>query len=48
MQVKDLMNPSAVTVEPASSAALAARLIRRHNVGAFSFTHLTLPTTPYV
>lgn len=34
MQVKDLMNPSAVTVEPTSSAALAARLISRHNVGA--------------
>ena len=34
MQVKELMNPSAVTVEPASSAALAARLISRHNVGA--------------
>ena len=34
MQVKDLMNPSAVTVEPASSAALAARLLSRHNVGA--------------
>ena len=34
MQVKDLMNPSAVTVEPVASAALAARLISRHNVGA--------------
>ena len=34
VQVKDLMNPSAVTVEPTSSAALAARLISRHNVGA--------------
>ena len=34
MQVKDLMNPSVVTIEPASSAALAARLISRHNVGA--------------
>ncbi|RKI67353.1 CBS domain-containing protein [bacterium 1xD42-67] len=34
MQVKDLMSPSAVTVEPAASAALAARLISRHNVGA--------------
>ena len=34
MQVKDLMNPSAVTVEPTSTAALAARLISRHNVGA--------------
>ncbi len=28
------MNPSVVTVEPASSAALAARLLSRHNVGA--------------
>ncbi len=28
------MNPSVVTVEPDSSAALAARLISRHNVGA--------------
>ena len=34
MQVKELMNPGAVTVEPGSSAALAARLISRHNVGA--------------
>lgn len=34
MQVKDLMNPSVVTIEPGSSAALAARLISRHNVGA--------------
>ena len=34
MQVKDLMNPSVITIEPGSSAALAARLIRRHNVGA--------------
>ena len=34
MRVKDLMNAGAVTVEPASSAALAARLISRHNVGA--------------
>ena len=34
MQVKDLMNPSVVTIEPTSSAALAARLISRHNVGA--------------
>ena len=33
MQVKDLMNPSVVTVEPTASAALAARLISRHNVG---------------
>ena len=28
------MNPAVVTVEPSSSAALAARLISRHNVGA--------------
>jgi len=34
MQVKDLMNPSVVSIEPQSSAALAARLISRHNVGA--------------
>ncbi len=34
MQVKDLMNPSVITIEPGSSAALAARLISRHNVGA--------------
>ena len=34
MQVRDLMNPNVVTVEPGSSAALAARLISRHNVGA--------------
>ena len=34
MQVRDLMNPSVVTIEPTSSAALAARLISRHNVGA--------------
>lgn len=34
MQIKDLMNPSVVTIEPTSSAALAARLISRHNVGA--------------
>ena len=34
MVVKDLMNESVVTVEPGSSAALAARLLSRHNVGA--------------
>jgi CBS domain-containing protein len=34
MQVKDLMNPSVVSIEPGSSAALASRLISRHNVGA--------------
>ncbi len=34
MLVRDLMNPSVVTVEPASSAALAARLLSRHNVGS--------------
>lgn len=33
MLVKDLMTPSVVSVEPTSSAALAARLISRHNVG---------------
>lgn len=34
MQVKDLMNTSVVTVAPSSSAALAARLISRHNIGS--------------
>ena len=34
VQVRELMNPAVVTVEPSSSAALAAWLISRHNVGA--------------
>ena len=34
MEVKELMNPSVVTIEPGASAALAARLLSRHNVGA--------------
>lgn len=33
MQVAQIMNPSVVTVEPRDTAALAARLISRHNVG---------------
>ena len=33
MEVKELMNPSVISIEPTSSAALAARLISRHNVG---------------
>ena len=35
MEVRELMNPSVVTIEPTSSASLAARLISRHNVGYF-------------
>ena len=34
MEVRQLMTPGAVSVEPDSSAALAARLLSRHNVGA--------------
>lgn len=34
MQIRELMNPMVVTIEPGSSAALAARLLSRHNVGA--------------
>ena len=34
MVVKELMTSAVVTVEPNSSAALAARLLARHNVGA--------------
>ncbi len=33
MEVRELMNPSVVTIEPGASAALAARLLSRHNVG---------------
>ena len=32
--VRELMSPGAVSVAPGSSAALAARLLSRHNVGA--------------
>ena len=34
MQVRDIMRPDVVTIEPGESAALAARLLARHNVGA--------------
>lgn len=34
MQVRDLMTQSVVTITPGESAALAARLLARHNVGA--------------
>ena len=34
MIVSDLMNPNVVSIAPDESAALAARLLRRHNVGS--------------
>ncbi len=34
MQVRDLMNSSVVSITPGESAALAARLLSRHNLGA--------------
>lgn len=34
MQVRELMNPSVVSIDPMESVALAARLIARHNIGA--------------
>lgn len=34
MQVRDLMNPSVVSITPGESAALAARLLSRHDVGS--------------
>ena len=34
MQVRDLMNPGVVSITPGESAALAARLLSRHNVGS--------------
>ena len=33
MQVKEIMSPRPVSIEPAESAALAARLLSRHNIG---------------
>ena len=33
-EIKDHMNPSVDTIHPTPSAALAARLLSRHNVGA--------------
>ncbi len=34
MQVRQLMNPDVVTVEPSSSATTASRLLSRHNIGS--------------
>ena len=34
MQVSDLMNRSVVSIDPGESAALAARLLSRHNLGS--------------
>lgn len=34
MLVRDVMNRTVVTIDPGESAALAARLLTRHNVGA--------------
>lgn len=34
MQIQELMTPAVVTIAPEESAALAARLLSRHNLGA--------------
>lgn len=34
MQVREIMNPNVVSIHPSESAALAARLLARHNIGA--------------
>ena len=34
MQVREIMNPNVVSIHPTESAALAARLLARHNIGA--------------
>lgn len=34
MQVRDLMSQGVVSIDPGESAALAARLLSRHNIGA--------------
>ena len=33
MQVREIMNPGVVAIQPEESAALAARLLARHNIG---------------
>ena len=33
MQIREIMRPRPVTIEPEESAALAARLLARHNIG---------------
>ncbi|MFQ9411733.1 MAG: CBS domain-containing protein [Evtepia gabavorous] len=32
--MRDIMNPHVVSIDPTESAALAARLLARHNVGS--------------
>ena len=34
MQIREIMNPNVVSITPDESAALAARLLSRHNIGA--------------
>ena len=34
MTVQELMNPKVITIEPSASAALAARLLSRYNIGS--------------
>lgn len=34
MQVREVMNPSVVSITPEESVALAARLLARHNIGS--------------
>ncbi len=34
MQVREVMNPSVVSIDPMESVAVAARLIARHNIGS--------------
>ncbi len=34
MRIRDLMNQSVVSIDPSESAALAARLLSRHNLGS--------------
>lgn len=34
MQIRDLMSPSVISITPTESAALAARLLSRHNLGS--------------
>ena len=42
MQIRDCMSGAVVTIAPEESAALAARLLTRHNLGALPVCGLSL------
>ena len=44
MKLRDLMTNPVIRIHPEESVAVAARTLARYNIGAVSYTHLTLPT----